>query len=259
MRTFLILTVFLCSINSFAQKKAASFIRDRPMPARAINDFGKVLEKDDKDHLEGHSEAFREKTGNNIVLIILPSLPNKTGSTVDVSQLANLYFNKWNMGDSGVVILTIRKPLSIAIRMGKRFDTLMTKADLDLILNERIMPSFNKDHVFIGLKDGFYRLESTIEEAPALQAKKEQEAAAMNNNSQQSQPAYSPYKPQQKEMTLGETIEAFITLGLIIFYFVYRKRRRGVLANSIDEGYASDADAWLTRKGTTIRRTVNDH
>lgn len=258
MRTLLFLTVILCSLHSFAQKNAASFIKNRPKPAHAVNDFGKVLKKDERSHLEGHSKAFQEKTGNSIVLITLPSLPNNSESVNEVVELGKQYFDKWNMGDSGVLILTIHKPLMVTVRMGKRFETLLTKADLNRFINEDILPSFNQNHIFIGLKDGVYAMESTIEEAMAARERNAQEATAVNDP-QTPQHAYTPYQPQQKELTLGETIGAFITLGIIIFYFVYRSRRRRVLAQAMDTGFDSDAEAWLTRAGTTIRRTVNDH
>src|SRR5690242_695627 len=101
MRTLLILTVFLCSINSYAQKKAAPFIKDRPMPAHAVNDFAKWLTKTEKDKLEKQINDYRQRTGFDIVIITLPTLTDtKTGHTYSAKEVAQLYFDKWSSNDT---------------------------------------------------------------------------------------------------------------------------------------------------------------
>jgi len=253
MRTLLFLTVFLYSFSSFAQKKAAPFIKDRPMPAHAVNDFGKFLKKDEKDQLEKQINAYHKTTGNIIVIVTVPTLTDtKTNRVYSIEEVSSLYFDKWHIGDSVKYdrVLVICEPENIRIVSRGQ----LTAADRNHIL-EQMAPAYNAGEYFTLFKTCITALESTIDSA--TQAKKTAEIASLNN-SQPSQPAFSPYQPKQKEMTPGETIVGFLGLSAIVFYFVYRKRRRGVLANSIDEGFASDADAWLTRAGTTHRRTVND-
>lgn len=268
MRTFLILTVFLCSINSFAQKMTAGFIKDRPMPAHAVNDFAKWLTKTEKDQLERHIKFYRKMTGFDIVIITLPTLVDaKTGETYTSQEAARQYLDKWSTNDSlkDVRVLLLVDPNEMRIRTADSMGAYLTVSDCQRIFKEKMMPEFEANKYFPMFIHGVIEIENTI--GDAVRAKKAAAIAALNNpqasqpgNSQSAnaQHAYSPYQPQQKELTLGETIVGFLGMGAIIFYFVYRKRRRGVLANSIDEGFESDADAWLTRQGTTIRRTVND-
>ncbi|OQP64210.1 hypothetical protein A3860_19725 [Niastella vici] len=268
MRTLLILTVFLCSINSFAQRMTAGFIKDRPMPARAVNDFAKWLTKAEKDQLERHIKVYRKMTGFDIVIITLPTLTNaKTGETYTSQEAARQYLDKWSTNDSlkDVRVLLLVDPNEMRIRTADSMGAYLTVSDCQRIFKEKMMPEFEANQYYPMFIHGVIEIENTI--GDAVRAKKAAEIAAMNNaqapqpaNSQpaNSQSAYSYNQPVEKEMTPGETVVGFLGLGAIIFYFVYRKRRRGVLANAIDEGFASDADAWLTREGTTHRRTVND-
>jgi len=267
MRTLLILTVFLCSISSYAQEYA-SIIKDRPMPAHAVNDFAKWLTKAEKDQLEKHIKFYRKMTGFDIVIITLPTLTDaKTGETYTSQEVTRQYLDKWSTNDSlkDVRVLLLVDPGEMRIRTGDSMGAYLTVSDCHRIFKEKMMPDFEANRYYPMFIHGVIEIENTI--GDAVRAKKAAEIAARNNaqapqpaNSQSanSQPAYTPYQPQQKPLTLGESITAFITLGIVVFYFVYRKRRRGVLANSIDEGFVSDAEAWLTRKGTTISRTVND-
>ena len=202
-------------------------------------------------------------TGFDIVIITLPSLVDaKTGETYTGQEAARQYLDKWSTNDSlkDVRVLLLVNPNEMRIRTADSMGAYLTVSDCQRIFKEKMMPDFEANKYFPMFIHGVIEIENTI--GDAVRAKKAAEIAAMNNaqapQPANSQPAYSPYKPQEKELTLGETIIGFLGMGAIIFYFVYRKRRRGVLANSIDEGFASDADAWLTRQGTTIRRTVND-
>src|SRR3954470_8129304 len=112
MRQILILFFLLCSISIFAQKKKidTSFIRSLPVPHRAVHDFGKFLDVDEKQLLEKELTTYLERTTNSIGVITLDALTNpKTKEQYTVEETALQYFNKWGIGDSvknnGVLIL----------------------------------------------------------------------------------------------------------------------------------------------------------
>jgi hypothetical protein len=58
MRTSLFLAFLLMGVLAFGQKKQASFIRDRPVPARVVNDYGKFLSSSEAKYFEKKADRL---------------------------------------------------------------------------------------------------------------------------------------------------------------------------------------------------------
>ena len=134
MRTFLFVTLALISNVVFAQRYGAS-IKDRPKPARVVNDYGSFLTRSEKSNLENKLISYRKRSGNAIVIITLSTLP------YSLEETALQYFNKWGIGDrkknNGVLILLSREPANIRITTGIGIEHTLTD-------NDRRHPNFRK-------------------------------------------------------------------------------------------------------------------
>jgi uncharacterized protein len=241
-RALFLLTVFLWSIVSFAQEKRSTFIKDQPLPMKVVNDFGKFLTKPEKDHLEKVLIAFRERKDYSIVIITLPGLIDNKGIEFTIEEAAQLYFNKWGIGDNvkndGVLILLSKKPRRIRIHTGSGMATLLTNANCASIINGTMVPNFKADLYFTGLKDAVRDIETYINDNEAANGTQ----AVANTSTTSTAPTQQAVTSQgavqpQEEMTFGKFMYGFITIVTLVWlFFRYRLkkaslRRSGVYSN----------------------------
>lgn len=239
-RALFLLTVFLWSIVSFAQEKRSTFIKKQPLPMKVVNDFGKFLTKPEKDHLEKTLIAFRERKGYSVVIITLPGLTDNKGTEFTIEETAQLYFNRWGIGDNvkndGVLILLSKQPRRIRIHTGSGMSTLLTNANCASIINQTMVPSFKADLYFTGLKDAVKDIETHIDENEALN---KSQSVAGSSATTQRQPAYTNQgiAQPQEGMTPGKLIYAFITLVTLAWlYFRYRLKKAALGRQGVYSG-----------------------
>jgi uncharacterized protein len=185
-----IATIFLlfCSVLSFSQKTETenSFVRALPDSGKAVNDFGKFLTGDGRLWLENELAAYRERTGNAIVIITLDSLTDpQTKIAYTVEEAALLYFNTWGIGDkvknNGVLLMTSRNPRRVRIQTGKGVQDVLTDYTCQVIVNETLVPNFKTGAFFKGVKEAVHAIENNLENpaqlvdsTPAVQSESEQ-------------------------------------------------------------------------------------
>lgn len=172
----LLLTFFLAATSMvFGQKTKPPFIKNRPEPARVVNDYGHFLSKPEVSYLEKELVAYWQRTGNALVIITLPSLTDaRSGVEYSIEEVALLYFNKWGIGDkiknNGVLVMLTQKPRSVRIATGKGLEDILTDADCLRIINNNLAPQFKNGLFFLGLKEGTEAIEQTLDKprvAPA--------------------------------------------------------------------------------------------
>lgn len=242
MNRFLVfVVVFLFSIVSFAQEKRSTFIKEQPLPMKVVNDFGKFLTKAEKDHLEKTLIAFRERKGYSVVIITLPGLTDNKGTEFTIEETAQLYFNRWGIGDNvkndGVLILLSKQPRRIRIHTGSGMNTLLTNANCASIINQTMVPSFKADLYFTGLKDAVKDIETHIDENEALN--KSQSVDGTSSATTGTQPAYTNQGVAQprEEMTFGKFMYGFITIVTLVWlYFRYRLKRARAGSSGVYSG-----------------------
>lgn len=230
-RALFLLTLFLWSIVSFAQEKRSTFIKDQPLPMKVVNDFGKFLTKPEKDHLEKELISFRERKDYSVVIITLPGLIDNKGTAFTIEETAQLYFNKWGIGDNvkndGVLILLSKKPRRIRIHTGSGMASLLTNANCTSIINGTMVPNFKADLYFTGIKDAVKDIERYINENEAANSTQPvaNTSTTLTTPTQQAVTSQGGVQPQQ-EMTFGKFMYGFITIVTLVWlYYRYRLKK----------------------------------
>lgn len=233
MRTHLLVALLLMS-NVLLAQQTSDFIKDRPTPARVVNDYGSFFTSAQKSTLEEKLVSYRQKTGNAIVIITLSTLTDKAGVTHAEDETALQYFNKWGIGDkaknNGVLILVSRTPRRVRIATGTGIDHLLTDADCQRIVNETIVPHFKAGMFFTGLNEGVNNIEATLDGAALTN--RVDSAAPGGVASSQTAPqalAQTPAVPAyaSKPMTAGQFIGGMIMFALLVWLrVVYVRSRR---------------------------------
>lgn len=239
-RALLFVVLFLLNIASFAQEKRSTFIKEQPLPMKVVNDFGKFLTKPEKDHLEKTLIDFRQRKGYSVVIITLPGLTDNKGTEFTIEETAQLYFNRWGIGDNvkndGVLILLSKKPRRIRIHTGSGMSTLLTNANCTSIINQTMVPNFKADLYFTGLKDAVKDIETHIDENVALN---KSQSVAGSSAATETQPAYTNQgiAQPQEGMTPGKLMYAFITLVTLAWlYFRYRLKKASLGRQGVYSG-----------------------
>ena len=172
MRYILFLSLLLCSIFSFAQKKktAVPFVRPLPVSHQTVNDFSKFLTVSERQWLEKELVDYRVRTGNAIVFISLDSLTDpKTKQQYTIEEAALLYFNKWGIGDSiknnGVLLMASRQPRRVRIQVGTGLETILTNFACQVIIDENLVPNFKQGLFFTGIKEAVQAIEIKLDNA----------------------------------------------------------------------------------------------
>ena len=198
---------------------------------KVVNDFGKFLTKPEKVHLEKTLIDFRERKGYSVVIITLPGLKDNKGTEFTIEETAQLYFNRWGIGDNvkndGVLILLSKQPRRIRIHTGSGMRTLLTDANCAGIINKTMVPNFKADLYFNGLKDAVKDIETYIDENEALN---KSQSVAGSSAATQTQPAYTNQDVAQPQegMTFGKFMYGFITIVTLVWlYFRYRLKKAG--------------------------------
>lgn len=230
MRILFILSFCLIGITSFAQHKkiASPFIKNLPVPHRAVNDFGKFLTAGEKQYLEKELVGYYKKTSNAIVIITLDSLTDpQTKKEYTVEETALLYFNKWGIGDSiknnGVLLLLSRKPHRVRIEVGKGLENILTNAVCQQIVDDKLVPAFKEGLFFTGIKEAVEALENNLDNPPPPQT------------AQAETPPAEPYAPEDFKGYTSDSSGDWALAGLffggtlIAMIVVYRLFARGRL------------------------------
>jgi uncharacterized protein len=237
MRTFLLASLLLIS-NVLLAQRYSSLIKNRPVPAKVVNDWGSFLTYTQKNNLERDLIDYRRQTGNTIVIITLNTLP------YTVEETALRYFNKWGIGDSkknnGILILVSREPRRIRITTGKGVERKLTDYDCQQIVDDAITPSFRAGLFYNGLKDAVTDIKRTLAGEPRSNVQTEVQdntqydnGSATSQSLAQTQPLYTP--TQRKPMTAGQIIGSILFFALLVFGRVLYIR-----SNRPDPGYAED-------------------
>lgn len=239
MRTFLLASLLLIS-NVLLAQRYSSLIKNRPVPAKVVNDWGSFLTYSQKNNLESELVAYRRQTGNAIVIITLNTLP------YTVEETALRYFNKWGIGDSkknnGILILVSREPRRIRITTGKGIERKLTDYDCQQIVDDAISPAFRAGLFYNGLKDAVTDIKRTLaggaqhsdvqynNNAPAPQAAVQtpQETEAP------SQPAYT--YTSHKSLTTGQIIASILFFVALVFGRVVYIRSKRPEAQYAEDG-----------------------
>ena len=177
MRPLLLVLALIISCFSFAQQKQQhnSFVRPLPKPARAVNDFSKLLVPSEKQYLEKELARYHKASSNAIVIITLDSLTDPTTKKqYTVEEAALLYFNTWGIGDSiknnGVLLMATLKPRRLRIEVGKGLENILTDKVCQQIMGEKLVPNFKQKLFFTAFKEAISALEQKLDNGSSTAA-----------------------------------------------------------------------------------------
>ena len=137
-----------------------------------INDYVGLLDYNSKSELEGLASKIERETGSEIAVVIVDSLQGITEEEYAVEL-----FEKWGIGkekeDNGILILICtegevgNRPLRIEVGYG--LEGVITDLEAGDIVNDIIIPNFQKDDYYAGLNNAILIIAEQIYEEEGLE------------------------------------------------------------------------------------------
>ncbi|MDD9332384.1 MAG: TPM domain-containing protein, partial [Bartonella sp.] len=111
-----------------------------------VNDTAHLLDHTTIKNLTTKLSALEEKTGDQIVIVTVPTL-----SGIDIETYSNLLFRKWALGqkkmNNGVLLVIAPNEREVRIEVGYGLEGELTDAVSSVIINNFILPNFrNKNY-----------------------------------------------------------------------------------------------------------------
>lgn len=170
-----------------------------PLTGRVVDD-AHVLTPATVADLTGKLAALEQKTGDQLVVVTLPSLQGYA-----IEDYGYQLGRAWGIGqkgkDNGVLFIVVPSEHQVRIEVGYGLEPMLTDALSSVILQEKVLPKFRAGDIDGGVHDGADAVIDQLELDPA--------SAAANIQAAQ-QPVYHHPNPIP------------IIIGLIIFFFVLR-------------------------------------
>jgi len=156
---------------------------DVPALTGRIVDLARVLPAQDADQLAAQLKAHEEKTGNQVAVLILPSLEGEP-----LEEYSHRVATMWKLGqkgtDNGVLLLIALKERKLRIEVGYGLEGTLTDLRSAHIIRNEIVPHFKAGDIPAGVRAGTQAILETIEgtyqakESPADRTRPGQESSA---------------------------------------------------------------------------------
>jgi uncharacterized protein len=142
-------------------------------PTGYLNDFAGILSEQQKQEIEERLKEIENKTTNEIAVVIINSLENKS-----IEDYANELFNSWGIGkkgkNNGVLILIALKEKKLRIEVGYGLEPYLPDSICGRIIREIIVPYFKKNDFYTGIKNGIEKIYEILDKGDkVLQEDKE--------------------------------------------------------------------------------------
>ncbi len=159
----LVVAVLGLVLASIWPASAAAFV---PPPMRdAVTDTaGRLTDADDR-ALEERITAYRNRTGNEIAVLVIGSLGGAS-----IEDVAYGTFNEWHLGkkglDNGVLLVIAPTERKTRIETGKGIGDRLTDIDCGLILRERVGPLLKEDRFHEAIDAALDAIEAALDGRP---------------------------------------------------------------------------------------------
>lgn len=148
---------------------AAAEVAVPPLQAR-VTDLTGTLQPDQQAVLEQTLQAFENRKGSQIAVLIVPSTQPET-----IEQYAIRVADAWKLGrkgvDDGVLLLIARSDRKLRIEVGYGLEGAIPDAVAKRIVSEIITPYFKQEDYFGGIRAGVDRIIRVIEGEPLPEKK----------------------------------------------------------------------------------------
>jgi uncharacterized protein len=157
-----LLVVFLGTIASvfFSLNAAAVAVPPRPTDIPIV-DQTNTLSTDQKTILAAQIAAEREKSGNQIAIVVVPTLENGMieDYSLDVAR-------EWGIGtaanNNGVLLLVVKDDRMLRIEVGTGLEGALTDAQAGRIIRNEITPLFRQNKYYEGIRLGITSIIASI-------------------------------------------------------------------------------------------------
>lgn len=128
-------------------------------PAGFVNDYSKepLFTVEQKQLLETKLTQFEQTTGNELVVVVIPSLQRDT-----IENFAVKLFDEWGIGkektDNGVLVLVAMEDRKMRIEVGYGLEGVLTDAESSWIISGEMRPAFERGEYYQGIDDAVNRI-----------------------------------------------------------------------------------------------------
>ena len=149
----LVISLFF-SICAFAQIENVT--PKRPVTPRLVNDFANVLTSDQVQALERKLVAYDDSTSNQIVIVLLPTVTDKSGVEYPIEDVALKILREWGVGNqknnNGIVVLGAMQEHKLRIEVGYGLEGAIPDIIAKSIIENDLRPNFRSEDYYRGLE-----------------------------------------------------------------------------------------------------------
>jgi uncharacterized protein len=153
MKKLALVISLLFSICAFAQIENVT--PKRPVTPRLVNDFANVLTSDQVEALERKLVAYDDSTSNQIVIVLLPTVTDKSAVEYPIEDVALRILREWGVGNqknnNGIVILGAMQEHKLRIEVGYGLEGAIPDIIAKSIIENDLRPNFRSEDYYRGL------------------------------------------------------------------------------------------------------------
>jgi len=122
---------------------------DYPKPINYVSDFAEMIDPEYETKINNLAEELEKKTTAQVCVVTVNSLEGKT-----IEKYAFELFNQWGIGqkdkNNGVLLLIANQEMKVRIEVGLGLESVITNQKAQEMLDEIVMPRFNKEEFGLG-------------------------------------------------------------------------------------------------------------
>jgi uncharacterized protein len=149
-----VIAIILLALNFFDFSASAQDIPEKPFPPRLVNDFARLLTRQESATLENKLVAFNDSTSTQISVVIV-----KTLNGYDRADYAQKLAEKWGIGqkgrNNGILMLVKTKTAGssgqVFIAPGYGLEGAIPDITCGEIIDREILPAFRNEDYYSGL------------------------------------------------------------------------------------------------------------
>lgn len=153
MKKLALLISLLLSFCAFAQ--IDNVVPPRPNPPKLVNDFANVLTQDQMDALERKLVAYDDSTSNQIAIVLLPTITDKSGQEYPIEDVGLKILRDWGVGNkknnNGIVIVAAMQEHKLRIEVGYGLEGAIPDMIAKAIIETDLRPNFKSGDYYRGL------------------------------------------------------------------------------------------------------------
>ncbi|MCZ2158272.1 YgcG family protein [Bartonella sp. 220] len=182
-----------------------------------VNDLAHLLDNATKQNLTEKLAELEEKTGDQIVIITLPTLSGN-----DIETYSNALFRTWGLGqkqlNNGVLLVIAPNEREMRIEVGYGLEGVLTDALSSVIINSFVLPNFREGNYQKGVIEAVHAIINILTESDSEFSFRMREKAKI---------VEAQRKQAEKEQMIANTIIfliLFIVFGLPILAMIFGKK-----------------------------------